>query len=64
MRRRLLDSRFRGNDTSEREGKLSRVGGGSGALDMRVFYTLNATNGVGASADAIIAALSRALLDA
>lgn len=52
----LLD--IGGNTVTPRHYEVVRRVADSGALDMRVFYTLNSTNGVGASADAIIAALT------
>jgi hypothetical protein len=52
----LLD--IGGNTVTPRHYDVLRRAAANGLLDMRVFYTLNATNGVGASADEIVSALS------
>ncbi len=52
----LLD--IGGNTVTPRHYEVLKRAAASNALRMRVFYTLNATNGVGASADAIIEALN------
>lgn len=51
----LLD--IGGNTVTPRHYEVLRRAADQGALKMRVFYTLNGTNGVGASADAIVSAL-------
>jgi predicted amidohydrolase YtcJ len=52
----LLD--IGGNTVTPRHYEILERAAANNALRMRVFYTLNATNGVGASADAIIDALN------
>jgi predicted amidohydrolase YtcJ len=52
----LLD--IGGNTVTPRHYEVLKRAASNNVLRMRVFYTLNATNGVGASADAIIEALN------
>jgi predicted amidohydrolase YtcJ len=51
----LLD--IGGNTVTPRHYDVLRRAAENGALDMRVFYTLNGTNGVGVTADEIVASL-------